>query len=160
MKFNAEERLAMLREAGGNLYSEEDLVYIPVFNSMRDALRFQELSEEEQQEAMQGVKISGALGEYDPEDLVRIRIDDETMYPQLLPEDSILVAFRVPVEDGMPAIVRIDGGSGILRVRRIHHRGDGLADLIPMNENYPGETIEAERFQVLGKAAYVDRTLL
>ena len=160
MELNAEERLTVLKEAGGVLYSEEDLVIYPVFRSMKDALRFQELSEEEQQEAMKGAEVIGAAGKYGAENLVRVVIDDGTMDPPLGPEDSILVAFRVPVENGDPAMVRIGSSGSELMVRHIEYRDDGFIDLYPLNHEYPGETVESENVQILGIAASVDRALI
>ena len=160
MNIDHEERLKLLREAGGILYSDEELVLYPVFNCMSDALRFQKLSEEEQQEILKNAKVGGAAGEYGPENLVKIRIDDKTMDRPLGPDDSILVAFRVDPDDGKPAVVSLENSGKGLMIRRIRQRGDGFSDLIPLNDEYPPETVAPDDLQILGLAAAVDRSLV
>lgn len=159
MNITPEERLKLLREAGGILYSDQELELFPVFNSMADALRFQKLTEDEQKEILKNVKVGGAAGKYGAENLVKIRIDDETMDPAPGPNDSILVAFRADPDDGDPAIVQVENSGRGLMIRRIRNRGDGFLDLIPLNDKYPPETVSQEGLLVLGLAASVDRSL-
>ena len=158
MKRTNEEKMNILLEAGAERFPKENWVTIPFLgraDEFSKNLKLFEASKFQQTETpYEDMTISGHY----LDDLLRFSMYDDSMYPELFPNDILHIAFRAPVESGNTAAVMVEGADDKVRIRKIRYR-DGNTDLIPVNDDFPVETYAAERVTILGLMSSYERPL-
>ena len=163
MDLNDEQKLNYLIAAGGKHCAEEEYVRIPASGSLKDAAASWKLRWEEQQrilsETAAGSEPQDAVSVYGKENLVKISMPDEGMYPNLWTGDQLTIAFREEVCEGDIAAVAISGTSLPVTVREVSYDRDNIW-LIPQNDRFPVDCCSPDRVRILGKLVAMSRDLL
>ena len=163
MDLNDEQKLNYLIAAGGKHCADEDYITVPVFSSWKEADAFGKLPQEEQQrilsETAAGSEPQDAVSVYGKENLVKISMPDEGMYPNLWTGDELTIAFREEVREGELAAVAISGTSLPVTVREVSYDRDNIW-LIPQNDRFPVDCCSPDKVRILGKLVAMSRDLL
>ena len=163
MDLNDEQKLNYLIAAGGKHCAEAEYGRKPAAGSLKDASASWKLQWEEQQrilaEMAAGSEPRDAVSVYGKENLVRISMPDEGMYPNLWTGDELTIAFREEVREGDIAAVTISGTSLPVTVREVSYDRDNIW-LIPLNETYPVDCCSPDKVRILGKLVAMSRDLL
>ena len=161
MNISDEEKLKYLIEAGGKHLINEKFIIMPVFGNMNDAIAFGELPQEEQDrilaEVPQDEEPQDAVSIYGKENLVKIIMPDEGMYPEIFYKDELTIAFREEIRDGDLAAVSMPGLSYPVTIREISYDKDNIW-LIPHNEVYPVDCCSPDKV-IIGKPVAISREL-
>ena len=99
-----------------------------------------------------------AVSVYGEENLVKISMPDEGMYPNLWEGDKLTIAFREEVRDGDMAAVSISGTNLPVTVREVSYDRDNIW-LIPQNDRFPVDCCSPEKVRILGKLVAMSRDL-
>lgn len=84
------------------------------------------------------------------DDYVFLRVTGDSMYPNLMEGDLVLVRCQSSADSGSTAVVIVDGEDGVIK-RLVY--GDGFAELQSVNPMYPSRRFvngETERLRVFG----------
>jgi hypothetical protein len=73
---------------------------------------------------------------------VAVRIDGESMAPDIRHGDLVILSPSVAAEDGRPAVVQLRGQIGV--TCKLYRRSAGTVHLIPANETFPPQVFPAE----------------
>ncbi len=99
------------------------------------------------------------LAHYSPDELYVLTIKGNSMYPELLDGDRVLV-YRVPsVDSGTVAVVLYNGDAATVK-RVEYEQGKDYIDLVPRNPEYQTKRIKGsdlEQCRILGKVIYLFR---
>lgn len=163
MELNDEQKLNYLIAAGGKHCADKEYTPVPVFGSWKDAEAFGRLPQEEQQRILSdtaaGSEPADAVSVYGKENLVKISMPDDGMYPNLWTGDELTIAFREEVRDGELAAVTISGTNLPVTVREVSYDRDNIW-LIPRNESFPVDCCSPDKVRILGKLVAMSRDLL
>ena len=162
MELNDEQKLNYLIAAGGKHCAEEEYVWIPAAGSLKDAASGELLWDGRQRTPAgmaAGSEPHDAVSVYGKENLVRISMPDEGMYPNLWTGDELTIAFREEVREGDLAAVTISGTNLPVTVREVSYDRDNIW-LIPLNETYPVDCCSPDKVRILGKLVAMSRDLL
>ena len=102
--------------------------------------------------------LQDAVSVYGGENLVKISMPDEGMYPNLWEGDKLTIAFREEVRDGDMAAVSISGTNLPVTVREVNYDRDNIW-LIPQNDRFPVDCCSPDRVRILGKLVAMSRDL-
>ena len=78
-------------------------------------------------------------------DAFALRIDGDSMIPQLVHGDMAIVSPSVPAVDGKPAVVQLKGQVGV--TCKLYRREGDKVHLIPANENMPAQSFEISQVE-------------
>ena len=81
----------------------------------------------------------------DLQHMVAWRVDGDSMSPQYLDGDYVIVSPEVPAEDGRACVAHQQGQLGVNC--KIFRRNKGSVFLIPVNENYTTQEIPADQIE-------------
>ena len=159
---NEEEKLQYLIEAGGVHCAGEEYEIMPVFANIKEAVAFSKLPQEEQAAIMEKYcadhEPTDAASLYGTENLVKIHMPDDSMYPLIFPGDELTIAFREEPEDGDLAAVMIPGTEEPFTIREISY-GEFDLWLIPQNREFAVDCCDPEQAVILGKLVEHSRDL-
>ena len=99
-----------------------------------------------------------AVSVYGEENLVKISMPDEGMYPNFWEGDKLTIAFREEVREGDMAAVAISGTNLPVTVREVNYDRDNIW-LIPQNDRFPVDCCSPDRVRILGKLVAMSRDL-
>lgn len=102
--------------------------------------------------------LQDAVSVYGEENLVKISMPDEGMYPNLWEGDKLTIAFREEVREGDMAAVAISGTNLPVTVREVNYDRDNIW-LIPQNDRFPVDCCSPDRVRILGKLVAMSRDL-
>ena len=102
--------------------------------------------------------LQDAVSVYGGENLVKISMPDEGMYPNLWEGDKLTIAFREEVREGDMAAVAISGTNLPVTVREVNYDRDNIW-LIPQNDRFPVDCCSPDRVRILGKLVAMSRDL-
>ena len=97
----------------------------------------------------------------DPKDFFVLRVSGDSMYPQLLDGDNVLILRCTSVDSGKVAAVLYENENATIK-RVSYIKGENWFDLIPANPEYMAKRIEGrdiEQCRILGKVTQLIRTL-
>ncbi len=75
-------------------------------------------------------------------DAFAVRIDGESMSPEILHGDLVVLSPTAPAAAGKAAVVQLDGAIGVT-CKLYHPAGQRKIHLVPINETFPPTTVEA-----------------
>lgn len=135
----------------------EDVEYFPIIGSVRagfDGLAFEDPTGEQ-------IEIPKSLIHGDPKDYFVLLVKGNSMYPQFIDGDRILIKRMPSVDSGDIAVILFNGDEGT--IKQVHYvKNEDWLELIPRNPEYPTKRIEGEDLQycrVLGKVVYLFRKI-
>ncbi len=102
--------------------------------------------------------LQDAVSVYGEENLVKISMPDEGMYPNLWEGDKLTIAFREEVREGDMAAVANSGTNLPVTVREVNYDRDNIW-LIPQNDRFPVDCCSPDRVRILGKLVAMSRDL-
>jgi len=76
-------------------------------------------------------------------DAFALRIDGDSMAPDIRHGDLVVLSPSCPAADGKPAVVQLDGQIGV--TCKLLRRGDDVVHLVPVNERYEIGTFPADQ---------------
>ena len=76
-------------------------------------------------------------------DAFAVRIDGESMAPDIRHGDLVVLSPQAPAADGKPAVVQLDGQIGV--TCKLYRRAEGRIHLVPINEQYPPQSFPASK---------------
>lgn len=150
MKMTDDEKLELLLANGAERFPHEKNWYtVPVFSSEENLSENQKAFEAPgfKSEAIPYEKVTMYGCKLD--DLVIYVMNDDSMYPEILKNDKLHLAYRKSPNEGQIAAVMIDGAADGIKIRKIGY-GKETIDLIPLNENFQTETYPLEKVSILG----------
>lgn len=104
---------------------------------------------------------SSIINGYSMEDLFVLEVTGNSMYPQFLASDRVLVHRQSSVDSGDVAVVLYDFEEATIKQVR-YVQGEDWLELIPRNPEFPVKRIEGadlEQCRVLGKVIYLFRKI-
>ena len=104
---------------------------------------------------------SSVIKGYNLEDLFVLEVSGNSMYPQFLEGDRVLVHRQTSVNSGDIAVILYNGDEATVKQMR-YANGEDWVELIPKNPEYPTKRIEGADLQlcrVLGKVIYLFRKI-
>lgn len=99
------------------------------------------------------------LSHYSPDELYVLTVKGDSMYPELLDGDRVLVYRVSSVDSGTVAVVMYNGDEATVK-RVEYEQGKDYFDLIPRNPEYQTKRIsgaDLEQCRILGKVVYLFR---
>ncbi len=99
------------------------------------------------------------LSHYAPDELYILSVKGDSMYPDLLDGDRVLVYRTSSVDSGTVAVVLYNGDAATVK-RVEYEQGKDYIDLIPRNPEFKTKHIEGaelENCRILGKVVYLFR---
>lgn len=99
------------------------------------------------------------LAHYSPDELYVLTVKGDSMYPELLDGDRVLVYRTSSVDSGTVAVVLYNGDAATVK-RVEYEQGKDYVDLVPRNPEYKTKRIEGaelEECRILGKVIYLFR---
>lgn len=99
------------------------------------------------------------LARYSRDELYVLTVKGDSMYPELLDGDKVLVYRTDSVDSGTVAVVLYSGDAATVK-RVEYEQGKDYVDLIPRNPEYKTKRIEGadlEQCRILGKVIYLFR---
>lgn len=139
-----------------DLFSAELVIDFPVIGSVRAGMGGNVVSEETGE--IRSVAASAVHGRADDYFVLRVRGD--SMYPEVLDGDCVLVRKTPSVESGSMAVVLYDGDYATVKWVR-YVEGEDWVDLIPNNPTFPPARIsgaDLENCKILGEVVDIMRT--
>lgn len=91
-------------------------------------------------------------------DYIGLKVKGDSMYPDYLDGDTVIIQIQHDCESGQDAAVFINGYDATLK--KVIKNKDGTITLKPINQNYPPRTLRPkyEEFKVLGIVKEIRRT--
>lgn len=148
----------LLRQEKSELLSQamETVIEYPVIGSVRAGMGGNVVSEETGDTRL--VAASAVHGRADDYFVLRVRGD--SMYPEVLDGDCVLVRKTPSVESGSMAVVLYDGDCATVKWVR-YVEGEDWVDLVPNNPTFPPARIsgaDLENCKILGEVVDIMRT--
>ena len=134
----------------------DGVIEYPVIGSVRAGMGGNVVSEETGDTRL--VAVSAVHGHADDYFVLRVRGD--SMYPEVLDGDCVLVRKTASVESGSMAVVLYDGDCATVKWVR-YVEGEDWVDLIPNNPTFPPARIsgaDLENCKILGEVVDIMRT--
>lgn len=134
----------------------DGVIEYPVIGSVRAGMGGNVVSEETGDTRL--VAVSAVHGRADDYFVLRVRGD--SMYPEVLDGDCVLVRKTASVESGSMAVVLYDGDCATVKWVR-YVEGEDWVDLIPNNPTFPPARIsgaDLENCKILGEVVDIMRT--
>jgi hypothetical protein len=78
----------------------------------------------------------------DHPDAVAVRIDGESMSPEIRHGDLVVLSPSAPAEAGRAAVVQLSGAIGV--TCKLYHPAGPRVHLVPINDQFPPTTVEAQ----------------
>lgn len=97
---------------------------------------------------------------YSPyEEYMGLRVDGDSMYPDYLPGDTIIIEITPDCESGEDCVVYVNGYDATLKT--VIKNSDGTITLKPINPEYPPKTYnpKEEEIRILGKVKELRRKI-
>ena len=140
-------------------YSPVGIVYFPVIGSI--AAGYDNLATEEYTGEQTPIPISLLRGR-DPSEYFVLAVKGDSMYPQFLNGDKVLVQRTTSVDSGSIAVIMYNGDEATLK-KVVYVYGEDWMDLMPANPEYKAKRIEGRDLdlcRVLGKVVMLLRDVM
>ncbi|MEL7609468.1 MAG: XRE family transcriptional regulator [Bacillota bacterium] len=149
-----------IKSAGGKAADASvGIVYFPVIGSI--AAGYDNLATEEYTGEQTPIP-TGFLKGHDPSEYFVLAVKGDSMYPQFLNGDKVLVQRTTSVDSGSIAVIMYNGDEATLK-KVVYVYGEDWMELIPINPEYKARRIEGsdlEQCRVLGKVVMLLRDIL
>ena len=138
------------------VYPSEAVIDMPIIGSVRGGMDGNVVQEETGE--TRPIAASALHGR--PDDYFVLRVRGDSMYPEVLDGDCVLVRKTPSVESGSMAVVLYDGDYATVKWVR-YVEGEDWVDLVPNNPTFPPARIsgaDLENCKILGEVVDIMRT--
>ncbi|MEL7609528.1 MAG: S24 family peptidase [Bacillota bacterium] len=135
-----------------------EVIYFPVIGSI--SAGYDNLAVEEYTGEQMSIPLNLLHGR-DPSDFFVLVVKGDSMYPQLLAGDKVLVQRTTSVDSGSIAVIMYNGDEATLK-KVVYVYGEDWMELIPINPEYKARRIEGsdlEQCRVLGRVVNLIRDM-
>lgn len=154
--FNVSVDYLLGRDDNFDRYPNEDIVYFDIIGSVSagyDGIAVEEFTGD-------SIPIPRSmLHHQDKDNFFVLRIKGDSMYPQFLDGDTVLVQRCTSVDSGSVAVVLYNGNEATVK-KVVYNSGEDWLELIPANPEYAPKRIEGsdlEQCRVFGKVIMLNR---